>query len=212
MYAQSRAPGPWKQRGPLAISLVAALVVTCGMLVLSSGRSSRVAIERDVKSRPAQTAESRADLTCRGGIDYPADVELVPDAVVTEAGREAVEYHAEVNIHQGMSVGLAWEAEVIDDRGQKVASQLAKGAASGKAGGTAATGPILARNLPDGYYMLRARVAVSPDDAPATVLEAVQYVQVAGGKWREMDDIQWRANSSARLAFRATTPPRKGSR
>ena len=38
------------------------------------------------------------------------------------------------------------------------------------------------------------------------MMEAVQYVNVSGGKWREMDDVQWRATSNARLAFRATTP------
>lgn len=212
MHTRWRSPGRWQQRRPYVVSVVAAFVLTSGVMFLQPGRSSRVAIARDVKSRPTQTADNPADLTCRGGIDYPAFVELVPDAVITEAGREAIEYHAEVSIRRGKSVGLAWEAEVIDDRGQKVASQLAKGAATGKAGDTASTGAILARSLPDGYYMLRARVAISPDDAPATVMEAIQYVHVTGGKWREMDDIQWRANSSAQLAFRATTPPRKGSR
>lgn len=191
---------------------VAFFGVGIAVAALACNNATRVAIAREVNKTQTQRSSDSADLTCRGGIDYPAHVELVPDAVVTEAGRETVEYHAEVNIRRGKSVGLAWEAEVIDDRGQRVAFQLAKGAARGKAGDTTSTGAILARNLPDGYYMLRARVAVSPDDAPATVLEAVQYVHVSGGKWREMDDIQWRANSSAQLAFRATTPPRKGSR
>lgn len=140
-------------------------------------------------------------------MDAPAKVRLVPDAVITVAGRESVEYHAEIDIHRGKAVGLAWEADVIDDRGQKISSKLAPGTASAKAGDTSATGAILAQQLPDGFYVLRVRVAVSPDDAPATVMEARQYVNVSGGKWREMDAIQWRADSNVRLAFPTTTPP-----
>jgi hypothetical protein len=141
-------------------------------------------------------------------MDYPAAVRLVPDAVVTTGGREAVEYHAEIDLHKGGKVGLAWEADVVDDRGQTVASKLAAGTGQGKAGDTAASTAILAP-LPDGYYMLRFRAAVSPDSGPATVMQAIQYVNVSGGKWREMDDVQWRADSNAHLAFRATTPPTK---
>lgn len=141
-------------------------------------------------------------------MDYPATVRLVPDAVVTTGGRESVEYHAEIDLHKGGKVGLAWEADVVDDNGQKVASKLAAGTGRGKAGDTATTRGIVAQ-LPDGYYMVRVRVAVSPDDAPATVMQAIQYVNVSNGKWREMDDAQWRAASNAHLAFRATTPPTK---
>lgn len=201
-----------KQWTPYMIALAAGLTTLCGLIWSPPGRSSRVAIAR-AKSEATPKDKSAVRLTCPGGTEAPAKVRLVPDAVITTAGRESVEYHAEIDVHRGKAVGLAWEAEVIDDRGRKISSKLTSGTARAKAGDTNATGSILAQQLRDGFYMLRVRVAVSPDDAPATVMEAVQYVNVSGGKWREMDDIQWRADSNARLAFRATTPPtRKGRR
>jgi hypothetical protein len=189
----------------LGIGVVAGGIIVGGVAI-EPVQPGRVAIAREVDKGPVGAPAGAGPLTCKGGMDYPAEVRLVPDAVVTIGGRESVEYHAEIDLTKGGKVGLAWEADVVDDRGQKVASKLAAGTGRGKAGDTATTGAIRAQ-LADGYYMLRFRVAVSPDDAPATVMQAIQYVNITGGKWREMDDVQWRADSNARLAFRATTPP-----
>jgi hypothetical protein len=200
-------PRRWKRWTPLVIGVATGGAIVCGVAI-EPVHSGRVAIAREAKKSPDRGPANAGPLTCQGGEDYPAAVRLVPDAVVAVAGREAVEYHAEIDLHKGTSVGLAWEADVVDDRGQKVASKLAAATARGKKGDNLQTAAILAQ-LPDGYYMLRVRVAVSPDNAPATVMQAVQYVNVSGGKWREMDDVQWRADSNAQLAFRATTPPTK---
>jgi len=200
--------GRSKRWAPYLLGLTSGVAAICGV-AFGRGLPHRVAIAREVNRTQIQRPDERLPQTCQGGVDYPAGVELVPDAVITVGGRESVEYHAEVNVRQGKAVGLAWDADVVDDRGRTVASKLSTGTAKAKAGDTNATGAIVARNLPDGYYMLRARVAVSADDAPATVMEAVQYVNVSGGKWREMDDVQWRANSNASLAFAATTLPIK---
>jgi len=197
----------WKRWAPLGIGVVTGGIIVCGVAI-EPVQPGRVAIAREITGAPVGAPAGAGALTCSGGMDYPATVRLVPDAVVTTGGRESVEYHAEIDLHKGGKVGLAWEADVVDDNGQKVASKLAAGTGRGKAGDTAATGAISAQ-LADGYYMVRVRVAVSPDDAPATVMQAIQYVNVSNGKWREMDDVQWRADSNAHLAFRATTPPTK---
>lgn len=199
--------GKWKRWAPLGIGVVTGGVIVCG-IVTQPVQPGRVAIAREIDKAPAAAPAEAEPSTCNGGVEYPADVRLVPDAVVTNGGRESVEYHAEIDLHKGGAVGLAWEADVVDDRGQKVASKLAAGTGRGKAGDKTATGAIRAQ-LPDGYYMLRVRVAVSPDDAPATMMQAIQYVNVTNGKWRELDDVQWRADSNARLALRVTTPPTK---
>jgi len=71
-------------------------------------------------------------------------------------------------------------------------------------------GAILAR-LPDGYFTLKVRAAVSPDDEPATVLESTQNISVKNGKWKEMDDVAWRKNSRVSLAtFDAQSVPKGG--
>jgi hypothetical protein len=150
-------------------------------------------------------------LSCNGGSEYPIDIELVPDSVVTNAGRESVEYHAEINVHRGNGVGLAWQAEVIDDRGRVVVPNLAKGSAKAKKSDSVLTAGLRA-DLSDGFYVLRVRVAVAPADEPATLLEAHQYVSVSNGKWREMDDIQWRKDSNVRLAFFDDGSSAKGGR
>lgn len=186
---------------------IAGLLGILGVMAVQFRPSSRVAIQRDRISADVR----QPGLTCPGGLNYPAAVELLPDAVVTDNGREAVEYHAEIRIERGKNVGVAWTADVIDDRGRVLASKLSEGTASGKAGDTKVTNAILARSLPDGFYRVRARVAVSPTDEPAMVLEAVQAVRVEGGRWREMTADAWRNESSARLAV-AVSEPVKGVR
>lgn len=213
MNRRSRFATQWRRWAPYMIGFVGGLAIFLSLTSLSPTPASRVAIAREVTPNAKRATTASPRLTCSGGMEAPAHVRLLPDAVIAVAGRETVEYHAEIDVNRGKSVGLAWEAEVIDDRGQRISSKLAPGTARAKAGDTNATGGILPQQLPDGFYMLRVRVAVSPDDAPATVMEAIQYVNVNGGKWREMDDAQWRADSNVRLAFRTTTPPStKGGR
>lgn len=185
----------------VVVGLTGLVGVLCGTAI-QFWPSARLAIRRD----PISAVARKPGLTCPGGLNYPAAVELLPDAVITESGREAVEYHAEIKVERGKNVGLAWTADVIDDRGRVVASKLSVGASSGKAGDTKVTNAILAQSLPDGFYKVRARVAVSPEDEPAMVMEAVQAVRVDGGRWREMTADAWRNESSAKLAVAVSEP------
>ena len=183
---------------------VLGLVVLCGAAVAANCEQAtphRVAIERPVKPAPVGPADG-SHLSCSGGSEDPAELTLVPDAVLTDAGRETVEYHGEIAVNRGHSVGVAWEADVVDDRADKVYDKLAVGSAKGAKGESKTTGAILAK-LADGFYILRVRAAISPDDEPSTVLEATQHINVENGKWREMTDVEWRKRSNASLAFLA---------
>jgi hypothetical protein len=210
MKCESREPGRLRRRAIQCFGLAGvATMIAC--LATQSAGSRRVPIAREAKL-PSRLSSPNPNLTCPGGADYPADVQLVPDAVITTGGRESVEYHAEINVHRGGAVGLAWQADVIDDRGNAVAPNLATGTANAKAAQSVTTAGILAQNLPDGYYKLRVRVAVSADHEPATVMEAVQPIRLSKGQWQEMDADQWRNQSNARLAYAVTGPIRKGAR
>src|SRR5688500_11749248 len=76
---------------------------------LQQAAPTRIAIERPASAPVAGHADHSA-LSCNGGAEYPVHIELVPDAVINNGGRERVEYHAEIKINRGKDVGLAWEA------------------------------------------------------------------------------------------------------
>lgn len=61
----------------------------------------------------------------------------------------------------------------------------------------------LSAPLGDGFYSLRVRAAVTADGEPADVVEAVQHVEVAGGRWIELDDQEWFERAQANQAFTA---------
>jgi hypothetical protein len=159
----------------------------------------RIAIERD-RAAAAVAHRHEPGVLCAGGLDELAQIEIVPDAFVEEGGRERVEYHSEITVQRGDGVGLAWNADVVDDRGATVVARLDAGAVGGRAGQVAFTGPLIAR-LADGFYALRVRVAVTAADEPATVIEAVQRVAVESGRWIELTDEQWFERSRANEAF-----------
>lgn len=170
------------------------LIVTMGYVV----KAQRSSVTRVAYAKPATLDLTRA--RDKGGFDYPASIALLPDLVVTKNGRQTIHYHAEVATKRGESVGLAWEADVVDDRGALVHPNVTSGTSRQKAGDFVATNDI-APELGDGYYAIRARVAVAPEGEPSTVLEAQQYVQVKNGIWKELTDSQWRSLSRASLAF-----------
>ncbi len=106
----------------LGVASGAAVIAALAMQTTTArrGMTGRVPVARaTTKADPGDNRENRSKLTCSGGLDYPADIQLIPDAVVTPTGREAVDYHAEINVHRGKAVGLAWQAEAVDDRGKQ---------------------------------------------------------------------------------------------
>lgn len=125
---------------------------------------------------------------------------LFPDAVViSQHGRERIEYHAELEMARGSNVGVAWEAEIVDDRGQIVHSGLASGSRRASKGDTLVSKAILA-DLPDGYFELRFRAAIT-GDSESDLIETVQHIRVEDGKWQEIPTDDWYRFSRVTLAF-----------
>jgi hypothetical protein len=166
----------------------------CAAVGVPSIAERRIPIEyiRDVPTRPSAV---------HPGLEWPAQIELIPDAlIISPEGRESVEYHAELTVARGKSVGIAWDGEVLDDRGNVVLSGLAKGQERGSEGSVHVTAPILV-DLADGFYALRVRAAIVPDDEPSTIMESIQYVELAQGKWIELTMYEWYERSRAGIAF-----------
>jgi hypothetical protein len=212
-----------------------------GMLFAAGGVAALAATDLPkrtevVSEKAAQTAAMPAgpsDLSCAGGEANVATIQLVPDAVVREGGRERIEYRAQIKVNEEADiwdeegaptgkkgeasppsqkpavvkkrppknddVGVAWETDIVDDRGNAVQSKLAPGAGRLKRGELKTTQAI-APTLSDGYYAIRARAAVVPPDGPATTVEAIQYLQVSNGRWLELNDQEWRSLSRITLA------------
>jgi hypothetical protein len=164
-------------------------------------RETRIAIQRPPRAPQAQKIRQPGEL-CNGGLDPLATIELVPDVAVTIAGREHVEYHSEISLGRGQKVGVAWSADMIDDRGNVVVSKLDVGTFKGRAGQVAFTNALRAP-LDDGFYALRVRAAVTDAVEGSDMVEAVQHIEVAGGRWAELSDREWLERSKARQAFTA---------
>jgi hypothetical protein len=187
--------------GRLRHSTLVAFVTASGLFVLAGAaprRENRRAIERP--HRAAVQQERAAAASC--GQDYLATIDLVPDAVVSSGASERIEYHAEISVLRGTNVGVAWESDVVDDRGAVVVSNLARGTARSQNGDVVVGSPIAA-NLTNGFYAVRAKAAVSADGEPVMVVEHAQYIQVSNGKWAELTDVEWANSSRARLAHSA---------
>jgi len=170
------------------------LAAAGGLVAATTPATGATAIARD----PARSSGARTalpDALCNGGLEGVARIALVPDVLVSEGGRERVEYHGEVAIDRGTSVGVAWQADVVDDRGVRIA-QLDTGSFAGRAGNTALSRPLVA-NLADGFYALRVRAAIDAADEAATVIEAVQHVEIDQGRWIELTDAEWATRSRA---------------
>jgi hypothetical protein len=168
-------------------------------LVNSAGRSEarRTPVARD-RSTVQRDPAHLQDQLCAGGMELPITIDLIPDAVIAENGRERVEYHAEIEVQRGDDVGLAWEADVFDDRGRPVVSGISKGAAKAKKGELKSTAAI-SSPLPDGFSGVRIRAVASLVDEPTSLVEKIQYVHVLNGKWAELTDSQWHQQSKATL-------------
>ena len=150
--------------------------------------------------RPVALATSAsAPKTSFCGVENVAKVELIPDAVLVKGNSEKIEYHAEISIRRGKDVGVAWEAEVVDDRGALVASKLAVGSDRLADGDTAVT-PEISVDLLDGFYSLNLRAAIVPADEASTVVHAEQFLEVKNGIWTELTDLEWRSRSKVTLA------------
>jgi hypothetical protein len=166
---------------------------------LTPPRETRVAIQRPPQVPQAPRTRQPGEL-CNGGLDPLATIEIVPDVAVNIAGREHVEYHSEISLQRGQKVGVAWSADVVDDRGNVVVAKLDTGTFKGHAGHVAFTN-ALKTPLNDGFYALRVRAAVTDADEGADIVEAVQHVEVAGGRWAELSDREWFERSQANQVF-----------
>jgi hypothetical protein len=175
---------------------------------LNAPGETRIAIERRVRA-PGAPAPRHSGELCGGGMSSLASIEIIPDAIVRNAGREHAEYHAEIAVQRGTKVGIAWNVDLIDDRGNPVVAKLDAGSAKASAGNVALTSPMTLQ-LGDGYYSLRVRAAVTADDEPSDVVEAFQHIEVKGGQWAELDDHEWFERSRARQAFSAAELAARG--
>jgi hypothetical protein len=174
---------------------VSALALACLLAWTSQGRT----VERIAIQSPRHiAAKSKSDAT--GDLRRLVSVDLYPDAVVTRAGRESVDYHAEVTNNRDTTIGLAWQVDVVDDHGKLVHPKVEVGSAKARAEELKTTRSFLA-DLSDGFYAIRVRVAATAANEPSDVVETNQYVQVVGGKWTELTDMEWRRFSRATLAY-----------
>lgn len=129
-------------------------------------------------------------------------IEIVPDAVNAAAGKETIQYHAEVQSRLSKNGTMAWTAELVDDVGAIVQS-LSTGQGNIGAKSLAKT-PGMKANVADGFYALHVRAAVHTADWD-DVSEGVQYLAVVSGKMREISFEDWYAQSRAGLAIRTST-------
>lgn len=181
-----------------AILIGITLAGSGGVVAATGARATVIPIARP---RPAPATHAPGDV-CAGGQDAPARVAIVPDTFVSEGGRERVEYHSEIAIARGDHVGVAWTADVVDDRGVRVGAPLDVGSFAGRGGNVALTGPLVAR-LADGFYTIRVRAAITSVDDADTVISAAQRVEVTGGHWLELGEDEWFERSRASEAFSA---------
>jgi hypothetical protein len=123
--------------------------------------------------------------------------ELIPDAVITEAGQQSIEYHAELTSLVDSSGSVAWSATVVDDVGHLV-QDLGKGQELAGAKGTVTT-PALRPRLADGYFFLRVRAAIAGAELDE-VADATQYLVVKNGVTSEMSYDDWSKVSRDTLA------------
>lgn len=195
-------------RSQIAWSVVAA-AVGVAVVAAAAPRERRLPVER---ATPRAAVVSK-NLTCAGGPEALAQIELIPDAVIKTGSRERIEYHGEISSKQGKAVGVAWSADVVDDRGQVVRSGVEKGQGRGKGPDGSIVTRAISADLPDGFFFLRLQAAVAADGEPSDVLQAVQFLEVRDGLWIELDEADWRSRSRATLAFvEASTTQPEGTR
>jgi hypothetical protein len=205
-------PGEWK--GERRVALLAVVVAGAGWTAIASAGllagPTRVPIAREHRHE-SRKVEHRPGELCAGGEASLARIEVVPEAVVRQAGRERVEYHSEIALHRGKKVGVAWKADVINDRGVVVVPNVDVGAFKGKSGDVAVSKTLRA-DLNDGFYSLRVRAAVTAEGEVPDVLESAQHLEVKGGRWTELTDSEWTERSNEAQAFSAAELSARGMR
>lgn len=171
--------------------VLSALAGGIAALAVAAARpSDRVPVLRPPR---AEVPASRA----AHGLEYLAEVELVPDAVVRAGATEAIEYHAEITTKGEVPVGVAWSVRLFTDRGKLVATQ-SEGSNAGLPGAVVNTSSFCPR-VADGFYELRAEVATAASDRPGGTVRAIQHLRVHGGKMFEITDAEWFEKSDAQV-------------
>jgi hypothetical protein len=124
-------------------------------------------------------------------------IALIPDTVEVRGKEERIRYHAEIDIEQGDSTGIAWELQFFDDRGKPMSEVLESGRGRGKKSDKLITKPV-SMSLTDGYYELRLRTAVSTSERWSALLGDCVYLEVKNGKWTELTGEEFLNLSRAR--------------
>jgi len=179
-----------------------ASVLFGALIALAGGHALGVG---EKKLEPGQIAVAAPHQgSCAGGANSPVHVELVPDTVVKSGGRERVEYHADLEVI-AKGAAVAWRAEVWNDRDQLVVSNMSRGSGKGKRGDVLRSGTIAA-DLPDGYYELRFTAAIAGEDVSSSFATASQFAHVTRGTWHEINEAEWRRDSSITWSHDEVTP------
>ena len=193
------------RQSPLAWRAVVLLLSTsaswsAGSLLRAEAAEKRTPIAREPKA-PRVTSDDDPNNLCHGGMESLANVALIPDAVVQGSGgsgNESVEYHAEIGIRRGQTVGVAWSGEVINDQGRVVQSDIVSGSARASSGDVAVTDAILT-DLPDGYYVLQVRAVALQAGLEMDMAVGKQHLLIDRGRWYEVSPDEWRDQSRVRL-------------
>jgi hypothetical protein len=176
-----------------AITALGASLMITGYAGYRAPRGAQASVpERRPIAHSRPTTEAILPAEHRDGERARLKIDIVPDAAITQNGRDAIEYHAEATSDLKDDGAVAWSAFIVDDVGN-VVQKLKTGVGAIKGRGMLAT-PAITVNLKDGYYSLRVRAAIHTagwDD----VAEEAQYLVVNNGRTREMDYDEWHLQS-----------------
>lgn len=178
---------------------------SAGSLLRAEAAENRTPIAREPKA-PSVTSDDHPNNLCHGGTLPLTEVSLVPDAVVVSGSgstaTERIEYHAEIAIRRGQTVGVAWSGEIIDDLGRVVQGDIIRGSTRASGGDVAITDAIRT-DLPDGYYVMQVRAVALQAGREIDMGVGQQHLLIDGGRWYEMSRDDWRDRSRVRLMQRA---------
>lgn len=167
---------------------VAAVVAVGASAVAYAHRETRIAVKRSPLA-PGPSTPARWS-----GAEGFLSTEIVPDAVISNGGRERLEYHAEFSSKVGSDAAIAWTIYLTNDSGHDLAKLDASQARVG-ARGTATTKTLAPGELPDGAYSVRVDVSLAASDGNQTSLETFQPFIVVNGKVSEISIDEWATNT-----------------
>lgn len=174
---------------------------SAGSLLRAEAAENRTPIARELKA-PHVNDDDDPNNLCHGGTESLANVELIPDAVVASgsggSASERVEYHAEIAIRRGRTVGVAWSGEVLDDMGRVVQGNIVSGSARATGGDIALTDAIRT-DLPNGFYVMQVRAVALDAGREMDMGVGKQHLLIEDGRWYEMSPEDWRDQSRIRL-------------